>query len=137
MVVPVVSSGLDLCCNLQPTHTHPSADDHLDPDTPALPQLYGDKDGHLLLVFLEDAARLLFTDDMHVTGFKTSVAKAKGTKKRGRDRAEEEKEEDDDGEDATAEAAPKRKQPRCKKCGGLMQGHRRGEPCPPGAGEAV
>ena len=69
-----------------PTPSLPA--DQLDPEAPALPQLYGDKDGHLLLVFLEDAARLLFTDDSHVTGFKASAPKAK-QKKRGRGRAEE------------------------------------------------
>ncbi len=116
-----------------PTPSLPA--DQLDPEAPALPQLYGDKDGHLLLVFLEDAARLLFTDDSHVTGFKASAPKAK-QKKRGRGRAEEEDEEAS-GEDQpeAADRAPKRKQPRCKTCGGPRKGHKRGE-CPPPADQA-
>ncbi len=108
-----------------------AADDALDPDAPALPQLYSDKDGHLLLVFLEDAARLLFTEDAHVTGFKSSAPK-KG-KKRGRADVEPVAEEDSEAEaDVPPVVGPaQRQQPRCKKCGGLRMGHKRGQPCPP------
>ena len=116
-----------------PTPSLPA--DQLDPEAPALPQLYEDKDGHLLLVFLEDAARLLFTDDSHVTGFKASAPKAK-QKKRGRGRAEEEdKELSGEDEPEAADGAPKRKQPRCKTCGGPRKGHKRGQ-CPPPADQA-
>ncbi len=125
-----------LCCNIH-TIPPPLPADQLDPEAPALPQLYGDKDGHLLLVFLEDAARLLFTDDAHVAGFKASAPKAKQKMRLAGGRAEEEEVKEASGEDEpdAVDGAPKRKQPRCKTCGGLRKGHKRGQ-CQPLAAQA-